>query len=252
MSGEYLAEGISFLRSQNVLPFAIGIDGLKYISEDFHQRLRKSALKPGDVVVVRTGYPGTAAVMPSWMGEANCADLVVITPGETLDAFYLSAIFNSTWGMDSVSGRLVGSAQQHFNVGAAKQLEVHLPPLAIQRKVSSILSAYNDLIENNNRRMKLLEEMAQRIYREWFVDFRYPGHEGAPLVDSELGPIPDGWKVSPIGNVTPIMGGGTPSKTVPQLTFRTSRVQYPPPTSVDVSRNVDTDGDVQEFQHISL
>lgn len=82
-----------------------------------------------------------------------------------------------------------------LNRDHAGYLQLRLPPLAIQRKIAAILSAYDDLIENNNRRIKLLEEMAQRIYREWFVDFRYPGHEAVPLVDSELGPIPEGWRV---------------------------------------------------------
>ena len=75
---------------------------------------------------------------------------------------------------------------------ASRDVEFPLPPLDTQRKIAAILSAYDDLIENNNRRIKLLEEMAQRIYREWFVDFRYPGHENVRLVDSELGPIPRG------------------------------------------------------------
>jgi type I restriction enzyme S subunit len=70
---------------------------------------------------------------------------------------------------------------------------VRRPPIGTQRKIASALSAYDDLIENNSRRIKLLEEMAQRIYREWFVDFRYPGHEVVPMVDSELGLIPKGW-----------------------------------------------------------
>jgi type I restriction enzyme S subunit len=83
-----------------------------------------------------------------------------------------------------------------------------------QRKIAAILSAYDDLIENNGHRIKLLEEMARRIYREWFVDFRYPGHEAVPRVDSELGPIPQGWEVSPVGSITQILGGGTPSKVV--------------------------------------
>ncbi len=81
-----------------------------------------------------------------------------------------------------------GSTVRHTaSVNASNAHPIALPPLAIQRKIAAILSAYDDLIENNNRRIKLLEEMAQRIYREWFVDFRYPGHEGVPLVDSELG-----------------------------------------------------------------
>jgi type I restriction enzyme S subunit len=93
---------------------------------------------------------------------------------------------------------------------------INLPDLAvsIQGKIAAILSAYDDLIENNNGRIKLLEEMAQRIYREWFVDLRHPGHEAVPLVESELGPIPEGWNVAPVGSVTDVLGGGTPSKKV--------------------------------------
>ena len=67
--------------------------------------------------------------------------------------------------------------------------------LPTQRKIASILSAYDDLIENNTRRIAILEEMAQAIYREWFVNFRFPGHENAKMVDSPLGQIPEGWEV---------------------------------------------------------
>ncbi len=86
-----------------------------------------------------------------------------------------------------------------------KSLPVVIPPLPTQRKIAAILSAYDDLIENNGRRIKLLEEMAQRIYREWFVDFRYPGHENVPLVDSELGPVPQGWSVERMGQVADVI-----------------------------------------------
>ena len=92
-------------------------------------------------------------------------------------------------------GILVGGTR-HQSQAYLQNVYVPLPPLHTQRKIAAILSAYDDLIENNNRRIKLLEEMAQRIYREWFVDFRYPGHEDVPLVDSELGPIPEGWRSS--------------------------------------------------------
>ncbi len=72
---------------------------------------------------------------------------------------------------------------------------VPVPPIAIQRRVASILSAYDDLIENNTRRIAILEEMARRIYEEWFVRFRFPGHEGVRMVESELGLVPEGWPV---------------------------------------------------------
>ena len=72
---------------------------------------------------------------------------------------------------------------------------ISLPPLPTQRRIASILSAYDDLIENNTRRIAILEEMARRLYREWFVDFRFPGHEKVRMRESELGLIPKGWEV---------------------------------------------------------
>ena len=86
------------------------------------------------------------------------------------------------------------SAVPGVNRNVLHRLSVMRPPLGTQRKIAAVLSAYDDLIENNNRRIKLLEEMAQRIYREWFVDFRYLGHEAVPMVDSEFGRIPEGWQ----------------------------------------------------------
>jgi type I restriction enzyme, S subunit len=80
-------------------------------------------------------------------------------------------------------------------------MEIQLPPMAIQRRIIDILSAYDDLIENNTRRIAILEEMARAIYREWFVDFRYPGHEQAEMLESELGPVPAGWGVVPLAQI---------------------------------------------------
>jgi type I restriction enzyme S subunit len=84
--------------------------------------------------------------------------------------------------------------------------------LGTQRKIAAILSAYDDLIGNNSRRIKLLEEMAQRIYREWFVEFRYPGHENVPLVHSVLGPIPAGWTVRSLSSMTQAITRGVSPK----------------------------------------
>ena len=80
-------------------------------------------------------------------------------------------------------------------------VEIPVPPLPTQYKIAAVLSAYDDLIENNTRRIEILEEMAQAIYREWFVDFRFPGYEGVEMVESELGLIPQGWKVGILGDL---------------------------------------------------
>ena len=207
MADKYVPHGIPFLRSQNIAPFRLNTDDIKFVPREFHEKLRKSALRPGDVAVVRTGYPGTACVIPSTFAELNCADLVIITPSSELNPHYLAAIFNSAWGMASVAGNLVGVAQQHFNIGAAKELEVGLPPRPTQDRIAGILSAYDELIENSQRRIKILETMARGLYREWFVHFRFPGHENVPLVPSLMGPIPQGWEVRKVREVADTFRG---------------------------------------------
>ena len=199
MADKYTSEGVPFLRSQNITPFQLNLDDIKFIPQEFHQKLSKSALRAGDVAVVRTGYPGTACVIPDSFKELNCADLVVITPAKDLNPYYLAAIFNSAWGMASVAGNLVGVAQQHFNIGAARELEVQLPPRKAQDRIAGILSAYDELIENSQRRIRILETMARALYREWFVHFRFPGHENHPRVPSPLGDIPQGWAATTLG-----------------------------------------------------
>ncbi len=84
---------------------------------------------------------------------------------------------------------------------------IELPDPDIQRKIAAILSAYDDLIENNTRRIKILEEMAQALYREWFVHFRFPGHEKVRMVDSPLGRIPAGWEVKQVADIAHIYRG---------------------------------------------
>ena len=120
---------------------------------------------------------------------------MIIQPSSELNAHYLACIFNSTWGQVTVAGNLVGVAQQHFNVSAAKEMIIDLPPLTTQNKIAGILSNYDRLIENNTRRIEILEEMARSLYDEWFVKFRFPGYEQTKMVDSELGLIPENWEV---------------------------------------------------------
>lgn len=94
-----------------------------------------------------------------------------------------------------------------LNRNQLHQLPVLCPDRNTQLRISNILGAIDDLIENNRRRIELLEEMAQAIYREWFVHFRYPGHEDATFVDSPLGPIPEGWEVRPFSEVATFLNG---------------------------------------------
>jgi type I restriction enzyme S subunit len=102
-----------------------------------------------------------------------------------------------------------GSAQPQIPITDLRQVSVPVPPLPTQRKIAAILSAYDDLIENNLRRIKILEGMAQNLYREWFVKFRFPGHQHARFVDSSLGRIPEGWVVKRLDQVVLFQNKGT-------------------------------------------
>ncbi|MFH1952822.1 MAG: restriction endonuclease subunit S [Pseudomonadota bacterium] len=110
---------------------------------------------------------------------------------------------------DYLTNNAKGAAYPAVDTDTIARAEIWLPPLPTQHKIASILSAYDDLIENNLRRIKILEEMAQALYREWFVKFRFPGHEKVRMVNSPLGKIPEGWEVVKLGErVTLLYGKG--------------------------------------------
>jgi type I restriction enzyme S subunit len=144
MAQRYQASGIPFLRSQNVRPFEITMDNVTFIDDAFHAELNKSQLRPGDLAIVRTGYPGTAAVVPSWLIESNCSDLVIFRCGEELMPEYLEAFFNSSFGKKLVLGKLVGAAQKHFNVTAAKEVVLHYPLAHEQAKIVAEIKQLRD------------------------------------------------------------------------------------------------------------
>ncbi|MEK9725265.1 MAG: restriction endonuclease subunit S, partial [Rhodospirillaceae bacterium] len=189
-------------------PYRIAAEAIKHIPRDFHEEIGKSRLRAGDVVVARTGRPGTAAVIPDWLPDANCSDLVVIRTGPNVDARYLTYFLNSQHGQDLIRARHVGSVQVHFNIGAAKSLPFLLRPLDEQRRIAAVLGALDDKIELNRKMNATLEEMAQVLFKSWFIDF--DGHDD--LVESELGMIPRGWEAGVISDLIDIVGGGTPKK----------------------------------------
>jgi type I restriction enzyme S subunit len=155
MATEYINAGIPFLRSLNIEPHRIDLTGVKFVSPEFHARLKKSALKPGDVVTVRTGKPGATAVVPDHLPEANCSDVVVTRPGPNLDPRWLSYYINGV-ASEYISSRLVGAVQQHFNVGSAKEMLLALPPLGEQSAIAATLGALDDKIESNRRIIELV------------------------------------------------------------------------------------------------
>lgn len=178
MVDEYVENGVPFLRSKNIDQFRLDFDDLKYIKQEFHKKLHKSALVPGDVVIVRTGKPGTTCVIPESLPISNCSDLVIVRPGQSLDSRFFSYFMNSI-GAGHVHSNLVGAVQQHFNVKAAARMEIPLPPLPEQRAIAHILGSLDDKIALNRKMNATLEAMAQALFQSWFVDFD-------PVIDKAL------------------------------------------------------------------
>jgi type I restriction enzyme S subunit len=134
-------------------------------------------------------------------GKPNIAD----------DTFLLACLNNA-----DIKPFVTGAAQPKLSQGNMRLIEIPFPPLPVQQRIAGILSAYDELIENSQRRIKILESMARALYREWFVHFRFPGHESHPRVASPLGQIPQGWEVTTFGELYNTGSGGTPSRARPE------------------------------------
>lgn len=173
----------------------------------------KYSLKAGDLLFARQSLVAA--------GAGKCS-IILETPEITTFESHLIRIqldqkkavplfyyyyFSSPAGKGNVQSLVMQVAAAGIRGSELAKLLVPHPPLPIQRKIAAILSAYDDLIENNTRRIEILEEMARSLYREWFVNFRFPGHEQVKMVDSELGLIPEGWKVVCLGKLASFQTG---------------------------------------------
>ena len=172
-------------------------------------------LEPGDLLVVMTDLTqaapilGAPAFVPSEpvMLHNQRLGLVQIKPGAQVDQRFLYYSMLSESARAQVRATATGATVRHTAPERLYRVRIGFPDLRVQQSVGEFLGTLDGLIENNQRRMQVLEEMARMIYREWFVKFRYPGHDSVPLVDSALGPIPEGWDVKALGEVIELKYG---------------------------------------------
>lgn len=147
--------------------------------------------------------------VPATVNQAICA--LCVDP-ERADYRYVYYALMAT--RHDLTVQAAGAAQQNLNQGLIRAFEIPLFPLRLQRSIAYILGNLDDLIENNLRRINILEEIARLLYREYFAHFRFPGHEGIDFADTELGLVPEGWEVLPTSEVIESVGGGTPSRAI--------------------------------------
>lgn len=183
--------GPRFLRITDIVPSSISWDNVPFCAADDATRT-KYLLRKGDIVVARTGATTGYAKLIRADVDAIFASYLVrfqITD-ERANPDFVGRILESHIYKAYVDGVKGGAAQPNANAVSLGNFEFKLPPLPTQQRIAGILSAYDDLIENNRRRIVLLEQAARLLYREWFVQLRFPGHETAKIVDG----LPEGWE----------------------------------------------------------
>ncbi|MBE9009127.1 restriction endonuclease subunit S [Pseudanabaenaceae cyanobacterium LEGE 13415] len=214
-----LTSGIMYLTSKNFKEGRLDLSKVDYISDtDYSKYFKensKALTKPqaDDVLFSIIGTIGEAYLFQPHDYFGISSSVSILRPDkEVIDPKYLyywirGHIFQSA--LYAIKG---GVAQGYVSLEMIRSLPLNYPSLSLQRRIADILSAYDRLIENNTRRIKILEEMAQLLYGEWFVNFHFPGHERVPMVESELGLIPQGWEVAQLSDLYDTSSGGTPSR----------------------------------------
>ena len=180
-----------------------------YISKDGLDNSSAKMIPQNSVIVAMYGQGDTAGrvainKIPLTTNQA-CCNLII----DETKAYYEFVYYQLVTLYEKMVSLKNGGAQPNLNAAIIKSMEIKLPPLKTQRYIADILSSYDDLIENNQKQIKLLEEAAQRLYKEWFVDLRFPGHENTKIVDG----VPEGWKKNCAEKFFEITIGKTPPRT---------------------------------------
>jgi type I restriction enzyme S subunit len=178
-----------------------GIDrsAIKFIDESTHHQIRRYTISSTDVYVSIAGTIGRVGMVPEDLAGANLTENAakVTNISDAVDGRYLMYFLRGSTGQAAMANQASGTSQPKLALYRIEDIRFPCLSLREQRKIVSLLSAYDDLIENNRRRIVLLEEAARMLYREWFVRFRFPGHEHIKLIDG----IPDGWERRTLGEI---------------------------------------------------
>ena len=200
-------QGYPIIRTPNIGPGYLNLDGVQRVGEEAYKRRNVRAVpQAGDLILAREAPAGNVGIIPD--GEKVCLGqrTVLIRPDRSkADPAYLNYYLNAPKQRHKLLSNSNGATVSHVNMPIIHNLPVDLPPLPVQSRIAGVLSAYDKLIENNRKQIKLLEEAAQRLYKEWFVDLRFPGHEAIPIVDG----LPEEWERGKLGSVVEFRRGKT-------------------------------------------
>lgn len=196
---DYSDEGIPVVMPKDLIRGMVSEESIAQISKEHVERLSKHKIKAGDILYSRRGDVGKCAFASEreigWICGTGC--LKVSVDREKADPQFIFYQLQKAETIGWVINHAVGSTMLNLNTSILSAVPIDVPEIETQRKIVKILSSYDSLIKNNQKQIKLLEEAAQRLYKEWFVDLRFPGYEDVEVVDG----VPEGWKKEHIGNL---------------------------------------------------
>ena len=203
---DYSEVGTPVVMPKDLIGGKISEQSIARVSQDHVQRLNRHIIQKGDILYSRRGDVGRCAIASDhetgWLCGTGC--LRVTTDTTIADSKFVFYQLQQPEVVGWVEKHAVGATMLNLNTTILSNIPLLLPPIETQRRIADILSAYDDLIENNRKQIKLLEEAAQRLYKEWFVDLRFPGHEHTKIVDG----VPEGWEKSTVAAVSSILRRG--------------------------------------------
>lgn len=198
-----------YIRARDIKEGKINTDDLIYLEDDVFQKIKRYIINSGDIAITIVGASvGDTGYASKNVDGYNLTENAVRLTNykNNVDSKFLHYVLAQKQYHDYMQLIAGAAAQPKLGIYKVKRIKVELPDLKKQKRIANILSAYDNLIENNNKRIRLLEQMAENLYKEWFVRFRFPGYEN---VDFENG-IPKGWKIERLSDIADIIMGQSP------------------------------------------
>jgi len=214
LGGNWSSTGVPALSAKNIKNGQILSQAdIRYVDQKLYEKWMPEKLEQGDILLTSEAPLGEVYFLNEKSDYCLSQRLFALRANPTvLNPSYLYYYLKSSKGQHQLMRRISGTAAQGIRQAELRRIEFLVPSdIQEQTRTAEILSAFDDKIENNNRIIKTLEEMAQAIFKEWFVKFHFPGYEKVEFVDSELGRIPKGWEVKRLGDLGKIVTGKTPS-----------------------------------------
>ena len=204
---EYFGNEYPFITPTDITMGSRIVQTERFLSQKGYEYRKNRLLPPDAVCVTCIGSLGKICMTTVPSATNQQINSIVVNPSKYDPYFVYYLLRTKTAVLQSIAG---GVATPIVKKSTFAGINVCVPPLPTQQKIAAVLRPYDKLIENNTRRIEILEEMAQIIYRQWFVEFQFPGHEQVKMVESELGLIPQGWEVKRLGEMCHVIMGQSP------------------------------------------